>query len=577
MVTLARFSTRCFLLCGIAVACNVLPPCVGQTPAAIRNCKSLPACLAVVDDLARTPRNGDGVDPGFAASLRRFGEPAKQALLKRASEKDSGRQELAQAILLYWKSWSPADVPALRAGLQMDHGGWLAVPLGEIGTREAIAALVEDLPKSEEGNQTEFALSKLGLKAVPALFPLLQDEKTAPSVVPVLADMEASALPAVPEWSAFAMDLGQRERVRLGALRGIAAIGVRARSASNKLPALLNDPNPAIRQQALATLKAVGNAAVAHLVGAMCRPSAPQFDELAHEALDCLTNLATFGSNGRSAGPDLMPFLSSENAMERIYAIKTLGYIDYAAASPQIEDALTSTDWRIVFAAVHTLGQLGDKDAEPELQNLARSHWLPELREEATRVLAALKSPKRRLETDTSYADDWRGRLGFLAEDAVLGHQPVCKTHRWVWHGKPFRVPIAGGGEKASRIGASVPFQGGTLFGTDIGEWGGHLVWRRQGHPDEEIHTVNVTSVARDGEDAVAVFGLSHMTIDFGYALLISHPAQGVWEKSEVARLPASAKGMTTISPGTFAVLSAGRVVVFTRGGIQGLASCANQ
>src|SRR6185437_4372568 len=113
----------------------------------------------------------------------------------------------------------------------------------------------------------------------------------------------------VPEWSVLAMNPGQPERVRLGALRGIAAIGVRARPASNKLPALLNDSNPAIRQQALTTLKAVGSAAVAHLVGAACRPSAPQFDEFAIDALDCLTKLATFGSEGRAAGPDLMPFL----------------------------------------------------------------------------------------------------------------------------------------------------------------------------------------------------------------------------------------------------------------------------
>ena len=50
----------------------------------------------------------------------------------------------------------------------MDPGGWVARPLGQIATPEAIEVLIEDLPRGEE-NQTDFVLSHLGARAIPYL------------------------------------------------------------------------------------------------------------------------------------------------------------------------------------------------------------------------------------------------------------------------------------------------------------------------------------------------------------------------------------------------------------------------
>lgn len=212
--------------------------------------------------------------------LQQFGEPAKHELLRRAAGNDRGWRHLAGAILWGWGAWTPSDVPALRSALLKDPGGWLARPLGEIGTPEAIRALVEDLPKGSD-NQTDFALAKLGPKAVPFLMPLLEGEKTANSAQRVISEMDDSALPFASRWAQCATDPSQPMRLRLAALRGIAAFGSKAKSASETLPALLSSPEPALRIEVDSTLKATRNPAVIHQVARSCYPRAGQFDPLA--------------------------------------------------------------------------------------------------------------------------------------------------------------------------------------------------------------------------------------------------------------------------------------------------------
>lgn len=149
-----------------------------QVPRGLDTCASLSACLSLLDTVVPKEDDGEGSNGEvMARDLRRFGEPAKQELLRRAVGSNSGWRNVSGAILANWGSWTPDDVPALRAALRMDHGGWLAKPLGQIGSPDAIVALAEDLSSASDiESQTGFTLSKLGAVAIPYLMPLLEDD-----------------------------------------------------------------------------------------------------------------------------------------------------------------------------------------------------------------------------------------------------------------------------------------------------------------------------------------------------------------------------------------------------------------
>jgi HEAT repeat protein len=544
----------------------------------MQSCTPLAECMKLLDGSA--PKADGGMGPEeveIRRILKKFGEPAKRELLRRAAGNDPGLRNLTGAILEGWGAWTPADVPALRAGLLKEPGGWLARPLGEIGTPDAIRALVEDLPKGSK-NQTDFALAKLGTKVIPFLMPLLEGNKTAKSAQRVIGEMDDSALPFASHWAQIATDPSKSMRVRLGALRGIAASGSKARAASEPLTPLLSDPNSSLRTEAAATLRAARNPAVIHEVARACYPRADQFDPMAIDAFLCLSEIAEYGEDGVGAGPELLPFLSSKNGAEHADAVTTLAGIGYKSALQQIKEALASADWRVTYAAVRALGWLGDKEAIPEIEKVASNHWLPEVRAEAVRTMAALRSPNGRLERTRQFFPSEEAIDPFEINRDVLVKTPSCSGQRWVWNGTTFALAWREEGVPARR-NTSLEFASGSLHGTDHGEFGGTLTWKsvdRNTKP-KVIFEDDVIGMEKDGDAAMVLFGLAHMGFEYGYVLRIERSSDNNWSLSEMARLPGDGEALTTIAPGVFAALSRGRVVVFTRAGILGMATCEPQ
>ncbi len=530
---------------------------------------------------------GQGEDPGCArhavagtyaltvvsSKRRKQEEITKPGMPKRRARSITLLLMLLSFSVRPAESRSPSDVPKLCSALRRDPGGWSARRLGEIGTPPAIRCLVEDLPKGSE-NQTDFALIKLGAKAIPFLQPLLEDAKTAKSVQRVLSQMDDTALPFASRWAECAVDPNQPMKLRLAALRGIAGFRDRAKATSANLPELLSDPDANLRAEVESTLKAIRSPAVIHQVARSCRPAAEQFDSLAIDALLCLREIAAYGQDGRDGGEDLLPFLSSRNGAEKEYGISTMAAIGYTPALPQIVAALPSPDWRVTYAAARAIGWLGDKEALPDLQKVASTHWLPEVREEAARAVAALQSPEGRLTGTWRFLPFGRGSEPFEIDRGVLGKAPACWGHRWNWSGTSFSIRLRQGSRGQD---TSLPFQRGKFVGTNHGEFGGTLSWISPGlgllTKPELIYRDDVVGMENDGDGAMVLFGLAHMGFAHGYVLRVTR-TDGSWHLSEAARMPAEGEAMTTVAPGTFAALSQGRIVVFTQSGILGLAAC---
>jgi len=558
-----------FPVCFAAVLLMAWPATAIEVPRGLDDCPSLEACLQLIDQVVPARDDGEGSNATVLANkLRRFGDSAKHELLKRATGHHPGWRNVAGAILSEWHSWTPSDVPELHEALRKQPGGWVARPLGEIATPEAIQALVEDLPKGSE-NQTDFALSKLGARAVPYLFPILESDKNAPSAERIIQKMNTLAVPFASQWATQAADPGQPVQARLGALRGIAAIGDNARPSGEVLHNLLHDSDPRIRKQVDLTLRAVRDPVVVEEVVRTCHPSAAPFDPLALEALKCLAEVASYGDGGREVGATLLTFLASENGAERSYAITALGQVGFEPAIPQIEDAMNSADWRVVYAAIRSLGWLGDASAVPVMEKLASDYWLPEVREKAKQVAGLLSSVGRVSRPPRFSRLSENGGNPFVVDREVLDGVPDCPSKHWQWNDTSFGFP-----PRSNERDTELQVQDGKFVGTNHGEWGGELMWRPTSGEPTSIQKDNVVGIEPDAEGPVVLFGLAHMGIAYGYAVHVTRP-NGEWKSVEVARLPAEADSLVTIGPDLFAAWSDRRVVVFSaKRSILGLATC---
>ena len=538
----------------------------------LEGCPDLPACLAILDAFLPSLQRGQssGVGTSIASSLRRFGEPAKQELLRRAAGALAGWRNLAGDILAYWGGWLPSDVPAIRASLQLDHGGWMARPLAEIATPEAIEALIEDLAALRDAqNQTGWALAKIGPVALPYLLPVLADEEQAFKARGVIHGMKKQAWLVAPEWASLAAGMGNPKNMRLAALRGLAAMGEGAREHGKVLRALLASPDSDIRTQVFKTLVAMRDPSVATTVAENCHPMATAFYERSLEARYCLWEVAAFGEHARSAGPHLMKFLASPSGEELVAAVTALGSIGYDAAIPRIEQLLRSPDWRVVYAAARSLGWLGATGSVPELERVVSGHWLPEVRDHAVTVADALKGSERRMARPegAGILDVGGGFFG----GGILRSVPSCGSRRWEWQGVRFSPP------SSSTRTPRLSLDAGALIGTNKGEFGGELTWQPIDGQAQLLLKDNVVAIEPADGGAIVLFGLAHMGLVRGYAVRVSQRGDGGWSLAEVARLPSTADALATIGPNLFAAWSENRVVVLSDKEILGLARCIEQ
>lgn len=554
----------------LAVLLSLTQPLLAiKVPQGFADCSSLEACLQLLDEVVPAHDNGEGSNADILANgLHRFGVPAKQELLKRANGEHPGWRNVAGAILSEWHSWTASDVPALHDALRKDPGGWVARPLGEIGTPDAIRALVEDLPKGS-GNQTDFALTQLGSRAIPYLFPVLESEKNAASAARIISEIGAAAVPFASNWAALANNPDKPLRVRLAALRGIAAVGDMARPSCKPLHSLLDDSDPKVRTQARITFRAVRDSVVIEDVLRSCHPTASAFDPLALKALTCLEELASFGGGAHEVGSAIAPFLKSGNGTERSYAITTLGWIGYEASVPQIENALESADWREVYAAIRSLGWLGDTSGTPAINKVASTHWLPEVRAKAKEVGEELTSKGHvsRPSRFARFAEE--GGEPFVIDRDVLYEVAPCASSHWEWNGTVFGTP------SRSERDIELQLPDGKFVGTNHGEWGGKLTWKSANGQVQGILSDNVVAIEPDIDGPVVLLGLAHMGLAYGYAIHLTHASGGSWKVIEIGRLPAEASAGVGLGPDLFAALSGGRVVIFSaQQGILGLATC---
>jgi HEAT repeat protein len=562
----------------------------------------LDACLQALNPVAAQRTLGWSVatDAQLAARLEVFGPPAKRELLKRAAGEDRGWRKLSDAILMYWPHFEPADVPLLVAALHKNPGGWVARPLGVLGTRAAIDALVEDVRLHGAMSQSSWALAQVGDRVFPYLLPLLSDEKRWRDAAEIMSDMKANAARGLATWLVIALDPARSEQDRIGALRGIGILGSSAKQVAPQLRPLLtsSDSYGPIQEMAKAVLMAMADESMASEAVA-CQPSSDPF-EGSFDSATCLERAAAYG-------PAILPyanliltqFTESRTGSDRANGAAILGYIGYIPAKQRLIELLSDPDWRVVYAATRSLGWLRATDAMPALSVIAKDHWLADVREQAAKVILDLQSPAGAAARPTVRD----GTLAFppsvqaLEIDAMSAPDIApCESGRWKWRTNEFgRQDRA---QMALHIAASGGLPAGDLEGRDSGEWGGEVKWRTGSSAPTLVTIGNVEGLAANDDGAIAIIGgggawssydpkrpepsgqpIETITVSngaggSGFAIALRRDASGAWRSEEVARFPRTAFDLRTIGHNLFAAWSGNRAIVFTPKGIAGVAQC---
>jgi HEAT repeat protein len=551
-----------------------------EMPSEFAKCQTLQACIHALDAIAPSRQDSAGspsLDSQFAKRLETFGEPAKREVLKRAAGNDKGWRGLANRLFEYWQSFDERDVPALILALHAAPGEGAALPLGRIGTPEAIKALAEDARLHGAENQSGWALSQLGDRVFPYLMPMLSDDKHWDDAALILRRMKSKAADGLDAWLAVVLDPTKPERDRVGALRGIGILGTSAKQVAAKIRPLLamdNGYGP-IPETAKKALEAMGDITMASEVILACVPSRDPYEE-SFDSTECLERAAAYGSaEVPYANPILNAFTYSRTGVDRANGASILGYIGYREATQRLIELLGDADWRVVYAATRSLGWMGEKEAIPELTLVAKAHWLGDVRTEAEKVMLALRSPAGA----ESRPAPGEGTLGFPPKvdlEVRAANAPdiaPCPSNTWAWNGTEFHR--SENVRTTLQIGASGNVPAGALVGEDRGEWGGQVTWNATAQVPHFVAYGNFGGIEPSRNGAVVVIGSCCLAaFNSDYALELKRDASGAWRATEIARFPSAAYGLKSIGRDLFAVWSGNRAVVFAPAGISGVAQC---
>lgn len=532
------------------------PPTPGMT-----DCAPLEACLALIG--ARQPAGDQGywpreVDADVALLSTRFGEEAKQALLEKLTGPHGGWRNYAAAAISIWPDLGPQDLPVLARSLELKAGGWSARGVARIGGREAIEILVAH---PHDMSQTSFALITLAPESLPYLLPLLAGDEMSEGrrmAMTVIRDSKAEALAVAPEWVALALDARQPTERRIAALRGLAAIGDRARDQGVALRPLRRDPSAAVRNESRLTLAALRDSSVTRDIAEACRPTGALLTGYAHH-IPCLYDLAAQYRDPDVVAPALIPFLDSPDGAEVASATTILGFIAWEPARSKLETLLVSKDWRVAYAAARSLGWMGGEASLPALDRAASDYWLPAVRTIAADGATAIRGGKR-LPPPASFErnDGVPGLRWLLSVDRdVLEDGGGCSSGDH-WRGRSIRW---------SSQAMVLDWPDGRFVGTNRGEWGGALDWDPTRGGKVTLLEDNVVGIIEGDEGPIVAFGLAHLGSSDGFVAEVTRGGPKGWTLTEIVRLPSAPEDIGLVSRGVYAAKTWDGVVVFDRHG----------
>lgn len=575
-------------------------------------CQGLSACVQAMRTVAQSNDAYFGVGPDASRLAERVlaYEGAVDALIPLLKDPDKRVADLAAYALANAPEIDPAYLPQIREGLDRDLG-WLAPTLARIGTDEAAKEAVDRylVSDSAPGNQEAYAVKLLGRSAIPFILDRARcltscRDDTHYLLSAVLGRMGPERAAAGPELLRLASDRDAPPQVAQGALRMIASLGADGLVLEAGL-LRERETAPYLSPWIDRALVGIGSSqAGAIFAGRLA----------GKRDVATLRELADVGLAGRDAGPAVVEILEHEPEL-RAAAATTLGFIDYAKATPALVAALDdSVDARVVWAAARALGRLGAKDALPALDRTAEQHWYAPVRDAAREAATQVRSGVRASEgerddnfatsffaflsigsdlpecrpryeferesTDTKlYADTARGRLEQLAyQTEVVSYGAADEEEQRKAGAEVIEVHPGNLMEHRSSIeqvpGVALRVDDGWLVGGDRGEWGGELGFVGDDGHFQQILDDNVEDIHRLGDRIVATTGLAHLGLNRGSVVALTRLPDGRWQATTWRKLPGAATRSSIGARGLVVALVRGGAVGIDADGAMRMADC---
>jgi HEAT repeat protein len=531
-----------------ATPCDTLDACI-QRVAAPRDC--LRACGVSAEEQA------------LAQRLWEIGAPAVPRLIALLNDADSGVRERVARILSGIDGLNEDYLIPLTVAWRYGNE-WAPLAIAHIGTRRAIELLLADL-RHEPGDYSYVTDGLVSLRgaAVPYLLEAFNChmycadmDRYLDAIGFLLREIGDESAPAMAPLAAIAADAEGSPWARRGALHALGDIGPRATPIAPQLRTLLTPESGYARQTANALGRIRDSAAVDTLVAAAHANAGLKRAWMVRA-------IAELGPFGASAAPFVRGLLNDPDWDVRVEAARTLGWLGFHDAIPDLIQATRARDWHLVYQAALSLAALGATDATARLQEIADSHWHPDVRAAAAKSLERLASGHV-----GASKSDWDG-LGSLprpAEQFLIPEHAACEHREVLWQCDWVAMPR----RHDSRV--EVDVAEGRLIAADFGDFGGRLSFRDWEGRESRLLAERIVGLYEIPDGIVAVTGWSSDGADRGMIYRLQPAAAGRWEASPLQRLPGFPYGVVKMAGGGLLLSNGAWVAALQQGDLQWLA-----
>jgi len=552
-----------------------------------------------LDDIAHqieaAAKEGAGIsqtEQKISKEIVGLGAPAIPYLLPLLKHKNKDVRALAAYTIIDIPGLKEEHLDALIES-KLKGNGWIPAAIARIGTPKAIQFLVEELKKEQSwGNQVDHGLIMIGSKGVPYLVDLYRTGKNDGDLLShsllsrvsrIFGELGAKAQGAVDPLVVIASNEKLHEYNRQEAILALGAMGDMAHRTVPALQKLAERDSPAIAEAV--------EIAIVHM-------EAPEALGIQMKRLrlkpsfHILRDIAELRKYGRPAGPDLIQYLSHEDWEIRIGAARAMGYIGYEPASRQLIELLNSEDdWRLVFVAAESLGDLRSKEGVPTLKEVSQVHWYSPVRDVAKEALEIISSgvgdnseiSPENLDSRFSNFEQagWELEKSATIENLKQGDKNAVRSKGSLNKDKleefVYEAGIHSYGPKGKMIrkrkqipGTGIRVENGYLVGADRGEFGGELMFVDEMGKWSKILDDNIQGIYHTASGIVVVAGLAHMGFNRGTLYKVSKAVDGKWNVAKWKALPGDPYSSALLGDGSLFIGSPyGNVLVSPDGSIR--------